>query len=291
MRVDAARFDVVVRDAAASPGRRSCGAAELELKYLSFLSHDLNNNLGAIRLHLKLLRQHLETRPEFADQLATLDRTQQCIGHTSEGMRRMLTYARLRNRTTLVCLRLTNLHDVAAAVVSAYSDEADAKGVGLSLEVAPDTVIRSDCDLIAVVLQNLIGNAVKYSRCGTVRVRARGSASASADHCIVSVSDNGPGIGPLHLEDLFEAFRRGDAHEQEGLGLGLAIASEAANLLGATLSVESEVGVGSTFSFAIPFSPGPAPRSLCKQPQVRAPAAAYRSKESNGDERNGGKST
>ena len=69
---------------------------------------------------------------------------------------------------------------------------------------------------------------------------------------VLSVSDEGPGIAPEHLRNIFEAFRRGEMHGQSGVGLGLAIASRAAKLLGAELTVESKLGVGSTFRLAFP---------------------------------------
>ena len=68
----------------------------------------------------------------------------------------------------------------------------------------------------------------------------------------LSVSDEGPGIAPEHRGRLFEAYVRGETHGQAGVGLGLAIAFQAARLLGATLALESTAGVGSTFRLTIP---------------------------------------
>jgi len=106
----------------------------------------------------------------------------------------------------------------------------------------------SDRELLTLVLQNLLGNAVKYSRSGTVRVVAK-------EHELgwkVAVSDQGPGIPPERRDALFQAFSRGETHGEPGVGLGLTIASQAARLLGSDLAVESTVGVGTTFSFTVP---------------------------------------
>jgi signal transduction histidine kinase len=95
-----------------------------------------------------------------------------------------------------------------------------------------------------------VGNAVKYSTRGIVRIGAK--RRREDQHWVLSISDEGPGIAKEHLARIFDAFRRGDAHGQPGVGLGLAIASQAAKLLGAELTVESSVGVGSRFRLILP---------------------------------------
>jgi signal transduction histidine kinase len=110
--------------------------------------------------------------------------------------------------------------------------------------------VASDPELITLVVQNFIGNAIKYSNKGTVRIR--GMCQKGSSKCQISVSDEGPGIAYEHLGRIFEAFQRGDAHGQPGVGLGLAIASQAAKLLGAEVRVESIIGVGSTFTLILP---------------------------------------
>ena len=83
-----------------------------------------------------------------------------------------------------------------------------------------------------------------------VDVEKRGKGNTT--RWVLSVSDEGPGIAPEQLQIIFKAFRRGEAHGQEGVGLGLAIASEAAKLLDAELTVKSEVGRGSVFRLSLP---------------------------------------
>ena len=115
-----------------------------------------------------------------------------------------------------------------------------------------ELTVVSEEELITLALQNLVSNGVKFSSRGTVRIAAELSQEARPGPCVLSVSDQGPGIGPEHLGRIFEAFRRGDMHGQAGVGLGLAIASRAVKLLGGELTVESNVGTGSTFRIALP---------------------------------------
>jgi signal transduction histidine kinase len=123
------------------------------------------------------------------------------------------------------------------------------------VDAAPDAVAETDQDLISLVVQNLVGNAVKYSSAGTVRV----SAACAGGECCISVTDEGPGIAVEHLNRIFDAFGRGESYGQGGVGLGLTIASQAAKLLGAELTVESKVGVGSTFRLVLP------PSAACRE--------------------------
>jgi signal transduction histidine kinase len=112
-------------------------------------------------------------------------------------------------------------------------------------------VLNSDRNLLALVLQNLVGNAVKYSDRGTVTVGATLAPAPHQTTYVLSVADEGPGIPADQAVHIFEAFRRGDGRGCPGAGLGLAIASEAARLLGAELSLMSAVGAGSTFRLVL----------------------------------------
>jgi signal transduction histidine kinase len=172
------------------------------------------------------------------------------------GMGRLLQAERLRHQKVEPKVGPVNLHDLSWDVAGQFAQQAQQKGVTLAVEVAKEAVVSSDAELVRLVLQNLIANAVKYSTRGTVRVRAEQVEDGRAGGWGLSVSDEGPGITPEHLEHIFEAFRRGEMHGQSGVGLGLAIAARAAKLLNAELTVESKPGVGSRFRLALPVDGG-----------------------------------
>lgn len=245
-------------------------AAEAELKFLSFLSHDLNNNLASVNLWLQALGADLKAAGGFAGAEESLGHARRCIKDTVAGMRRMLEHERLRKSGRTPTHAPVDLHAVATRVAGQYAREADAKGVTLAVEVRPGTVVESDGELLSLVLQNLLGNGVKYSSGGTVRVGCDREAGAGRRR-VLWVSDEGPGIAPEAMGHLFEAFRRGEAHGQSGVGLGLAIASQAAKLLGAELTAESRAGAGSTFRLAVPEDrTGTAPRHGTDKSQTPA---------------------
>jgi signal transduction histidine kinase len=230
-------------------------AAESELKFLSFLSHDLNGNLGNITVWLQVLKRRLAaTSAEFAPEMSALDEAQQAILDTIGGMGKLLQAERLRHDAVEAKIEEVNLRALASAVAKEFARPAETKGLEVRVEVPSDTTVISDGELIRLVLQNVIANAVKYSTRGTVRVDAAQQEDGRKGAWAVSVSDEGPGIAAEHRKQIFEAFGRAEVHGQPGVGLGLAIAARAAKLLGAQLTVESKLGVGSTFRLAFPVA-------------------------------------
>lgn len=239
--------------------QRIRAGAESELKYLSFLSHDLNNHLAGVTLFLQVLRQRLAEFPEFTGDVLTLDHIQESILNTIGGMGRLLQNERLRRAGGVGKITPVHLHRLASNVAQPLLRQAEHKGLRVAVDIPPDAVVPSDGELITLALQNLIGNAIKYSSKGVVGISGKqdGDGNGNGNRWVLTVSDEGPGIAQEHLGHIFEAFKRGDAHGQQGVGLGLAIAAQAAKLLGAELTVESALGIGSKFRMTLPATPAP----------------------------------
>jgi signal transduction histidine kinase len=123
-------------------------------------------------------------------------------------------------------------------------------GLTLSVDCEPGIVLRSDPDHVRQILVNLVTNAIKYTREGSVRV----SACAQADQVTITVSDTGMGITAEDLERIFEPFWKENktSDVQNGTGLGLSIVKRLVELLGGRITVQSTVGKGSVFSVALP---------------------------------------
>jgi CheY-like chemotaxis protein len=125
---------------------------------------------------------------------------------------------------------------------------------GLNLRVRPTRlVVRSDVALLGRIVGNLISNAIRYTRDGSVLLAAR----QRGDRCVLQVWDTGPGIAPGFRESIFEEFFRIDtpgAAKSRGLGLGLSIVRRGAQILDHGLRVDSRVGHGSVFELDMPLS-------------------------------------
>ena len=223
---------------------------DAESKYLSFLSHDLRNNLNGVMLTLEVLARRLKGLPEYAEDVQDIQTLQRSVSETIEGMNRLLQAERLRKNAVATNLAPVDLHALADDILTrpAVARRAAEKVLTMENAVPAGAGAHSDRELLTLLLQNVVGNAVKYSTAGAVRVAARDEGRG----WILSVSDQGPGIAPEHLDQLFQAFSRGETHGQSGMGLGLTIASHAARLLGSELKVESKLGSGSTFSVLLP---------------------------------------
>jgi signal transduction histidine kinase/CheY-like chemotaxis protein len=142
--------------------------------------------------------------------------------------------------------------------------------VALIIEHAPPDAPRMNTDQgrLAQVLRNLVSNALKFTVQGEVRVRAE---RTPRGWLAIHVSDTGIGIAPEDQPRIFEEFAQVDGEVQrraKGSGLGLALSRRLAELLGGSITVESEVGVGSTFTLEIP----PTPAEVAEMAQIAARA-------------------
>jgi light-regulated signal transduction histidine kinase (bacteriophytochrome) len=123
---------------------------------------------------------------------------------------------------------------------------------GAVVSYDPLPTIRTDETQLTQVLQNLVGNAIKYRRAEVPRVHIS-SAKNGENEWIFSVRDNGLGIAPQYFERIFVLFQRlHGRNEFEGTGIGLAICKKVLERLGGRIWIESQPEKGSTFYFALP---------------------------------------
>ena len=146
-------------------------------------------------------------------------------------------------------------------IVAMIEPQAAEKKIALVNEVPGDLpLLTSDQDKCRHILENLVGNAVKFTERGRVTITAEvltGSSSVSHFPFRISVKDTGIGIADSQLPRIFDEFRQADdsnARKYGGTGLGLAIAKKYALLLGGDIAVESVPGEGSTFTLRLPLS-------------------------------------
>jgi signal transduction histidine kinase len=226
-------------------------AANAHAKYLSFMSHDVRGGLNAILLSTDVLHQELADHPRFAEALTDVETIKRNIHETVSTMDRFLRAEQLRSGKVTPRVADVDLMKLAGELGTQYRQQAMGRGSRIKIEATADATVRTDADLLFTILQNLIGNAVKYAGGGDITIAIKGSPGMTS----VSVSDKGPGIPPERLDQLFAPFVRGETQGQTGVGLGLYIARQAAEILGATLRAESKVGDGTTFHLELPAEP------------------------------------
>jgi signal transduction histidine kinase len=251
-------MDIALRQAAVAfadhQAERLKAEADAMAKYLAFLSHDLRGGLNGALLTIEVLRRDLMNDSKYASSVDDLDAMRRSMLGTVATMDRFLNAEKLRRGSMPVKIEPVDVaalfHDVARTLAHATS--------GQHVQIDPDAVptLHSDRELLAMVVANLLSNAIKYGGGAPVQLTARcGAPLPETIACRVSVIDRGPGIAAEQMSRLFAPFTRGETYGQQGVGLGLFIARQAADLLGARLWAESEPGEGTAFHLDVPGDP------------------------------------
>jgi signal transduction histidine kinase len=246
-------IDVAVRQSAVEYGDQQAAALQLEAtaltKFLSFLSHDLRGGLNGALLMIEVLKRELEGDEKYQSAAEDLDALRRSMLDTVSTMERFLNAEKLRHGKMQVNIADVDVTEVLSEFYKAFGYLLRDKGMEIEIDVEPPgLIISTDRQLLMMVLQNLISNAIKYGGDGKIRLSAMGKDHAPKGiACRFAVGDGGPGIAPDKLQGIFSEFSRGETYGQKGVGLGLFIARQAADLLKAGLWAESKSGEGSTF--------------------------------------------
>jgi len=217
--------------------------------FIAEMVHELRTPLTSILSYSDLLLSGAvseEQRVEFLDTIRS--EAERLTNMTSD----FLFLARLSSGRATLVRSDVNLLQVVRAAVNVVRPHADERGVEISVRASKGLpAVRADKETLHQVVLNLLSNAIKYNRPnGSVTV----SVSLDGGDVRVAVSDTGRGISKEDQAHLFEKFYRVADVEgfAQGTGLGLSIAKQIVEFHGGQVKVESELGVGSTFSFTIP---------------------------------------
>lgn len=242
---------VVVRDV-----RSEREADRMKTEFVSKASHELRTPLSSLRAYAEMI-----VDGEYADD-AQHDHFMRIILDEADRLARlvdrMLDISRIESGIARADLAPTDLSALCRACVDEQQGEAMRRRTALSLARATaGATVPADAGLVKQVVLNLVSNALKYTPEGG-RVEVEVDFDALAREVVVSVRDNGLGIPPEALSRLFGKFYRVDAHEKvaKGTGLGLNLCRNIVEgMHGGKIGVDSEVGRGSRFWFAIPAEP------------------------------------
>jgi len=255
-----------INDALVAAREQADRANIAKSRFLAAASHDLRQPLQAIRL---LNASLLTMTPESMEQYDLLRRQQSAVDSASYMLNSLLDIARLESGTIEPHVDSISLGSIYAELKRELEPLALAKG--LQLEFATTSrMIASDRIILIQLLQNIIGNALKYTDSGFVRV----AETLDPDGLTLSIEDSGCGIPDDKLDRIFEEYYQVDPAgiKHSGVGLGLAIVREASRILGYSVTIASEQGRGTTVRVRIPLSqvssatpppdPAPAPAAI-----------------------------
>lgn len=220
---------------------------EAEQRFTSDASHELRTPTTVILAECNYAQKNAETIDDYRSALDVIQRQAEKM---SALVKSLLEITRMDQGTQKVSFEYADLSELVGVVCEEQALVAQ-KGIRLEHSIRPDIFCEIDVFLITRVLQNLIDNAYKFGReNGLVRVtltRAPGGAA-------ISVADNGIGIAPDQLDQIFKRFYQADEsrRSQTGMGLGLSMVEQIVHLHGGTIDVKSTLGAGTTFTVFLP---------------------------------------
>jgi signal transduction histidine kinase len=232
-------------------GEQLAIASRHKSQFLANMSHELRTPLNAVLGYTELLLDGLYGEiPEKAR--GVLDRVQRNGKHLLGLINDVLDLSKIEAGQLTLTMDDYSMPALIKQVVTTTESLARNKGLALSAEIADGLPPgRGDERRLTQVLLNLVGNAIKFTDAGSVRI----SAAAADGRFTVAVSDTGPGIAEADQARIFEEFQQVDntnTRKKGGTGLGLAIAKRILEMHGGTLSVESVLGRGSVFRMILP---------------------------------------
>ena len=223
--------------------------------FLANMSHELRTPLNAILGYAEMVKEDLEDHQ--ADLVVDMDRIWRSGSHLLSLINDILDLAKIETGGVEVFLEVIDLGSLVEDVIGNMGPIAAKRGNRLVLVMRdPITDVVTDVRKLRQCVINLIGNAVKFTRDGTVTLTVSRDQNASGEWLTIDVEDTGIGMTPENCKAVFEAFAQADpstSREYGGTGLGLAITRELASLLGGEVTVKSELGVGSTFTLWFPI--------------------------------------
>lgn len=226
--------------------------SELKGRFVATMSHEMRTPLHGILGVVRMVRQHVRD----AQTLRHMDLIQGAGEHLVSVVNDVLDFSRIESGGMPLHEQPFDLHALLDNVIETWRVSCEDKGVRMesALDIPPASQVQGDPVRLRQVLYNLLGNAVKFTSRGHVRLTVF---RASAAMVTFRVEDTGVGIPKDEVPRIFEAFRQAeDTHRRRlgGSGLGLTISRELCVAMGGDLRCTSEEGVGSVFEFTLPLA-------------------------------------
>jgi CheY-like chemotaxis protein len=223
--------------------------------FLANMSHELRTPLNAILGFSQLLSKDTALNAPQRENVETINRSgEHLLGLIND----ILDLSKIESGRIELRTHTFDLVRTVQGLKEMFEIRARQKGLALVVESAPELpqYINADEGKLRQVLINLLGNAIKFTYTGSVTLQVNAAPDGQNYRLRFSVRDTGIGIQPEDRERIFEPFMQSkETLSQQGTGLGLTISRQYVDLMGGRLSVESEAGAGSTFSFEIPVLP------------------------------------
>jgi PAS domain S-box-containing protein len=228
-------------------------ANRLKDEFLATLSHELRNPLNVVIGYSEILRRSEDTQNSFVGKAAEVIRRNALA--QSQLVSDLLDLSRLQMGKLAITHQPASLSTIVTVAIETVRAEAEGKNISLSLSASKESlVVDGDPVRLGQIVWNLLNNAVKFTAAGgQIDISLR----EESNDAVLSIKDTGQGIPPEFLPYVFEIFRQEDAsssRRQGGLGIGLALVKQLAELHGGRVKAESEgSGKGARFTVSLPL--------------------------------------
>ena len=220
----------------------------MKAEFIADVSHEFKTPISVIHNYATMLRD-----PELSEE--NVQEYAQILYDTSKNLSdlvsNILKLNKLENQQIFPEKKSYNLSEQLCECMLLFENEFEKKSLDILLNLDEDLIIKADYDLLIHVWNNLFSNAIKFnSEGGKILLTLK----KNKLNAVVTVSDNGIGMSKETLEHIFEKFYQGDSSRAtHGNGLGLALVKRVIDIVNGNITVESEVGQGSTFTVTIPL--------------------------------------
>lgn len=219
----------------------------LKTDFVSNVSHEMKTPIAIIKNYAEMLQmKHIteEQRQEYAKSI------EDAAVRLSDLISNILKLNKLENQRITPEVEIYNVCRQLCECVLQFEGEWEKKEIELETEIEDVAMVKADESLLELVWNNLISNAIKFTKPGgSIAIRQ----TSTRDYIQISVSDTGCGMSGEIMKHIFDRFYQGDSsHSKEGNGLGLALVQRVLELLDGDIQVFSEEGRGSTFTVTLP---------------------------------------
>ncbi|MEB3249906.1 MAG: ATP-binding protein [Merismopediaceae bacterium] len=230
--------------------RKAAVASEAKSQFLAKMSHELRTPLNAILGFSQIMSQDQSLSAHNRQHLKIINNSGE---HLLSLINDVLEMSKIEAGALTFTETAFNLQNLIQGIEEMLRLKAIAKNLQLIIDFAPETprYIKTDENKLRQVVINLLGNAIKFTHQGSILLRV--TPGQDKQQIIFEISDTGVGIGEEELEELFKPFGQATSGRLslEGTGLGLSISQQFVQLMGGEITVASQLGRGSTFTFDI----------------------------------------
>ena len=230
-------------------------ASEAKSQFMANMSHELRTPMNAILGYSEMLAEDAVDEG-YDEMVADLEKINAAGKHLLELINAVLDLSKIEAGRMDLHIETTDLRELLESVVAVAEPLVDKNGNVLVNDWGDELgVLRADVTKVRQSLFNLLSNAAKFTKEGTITLRATRDARPDGDRIRLAVTDTGLGIQPDKIETIFEEFTQAESsttRDYGGTGLGLSLTRELSRMMGGDISVESTPGVGSTFVMELP---------------------------------------